>query len=178
MTAGQLAMALREGTPVGPRRFVITIDDGARDGITTAAPILDGLGMRATYCVVPGWARRPGRLTPDQMRRLDLAGHEIANGSFSHRDLRDLGASALRREVVGAQRLIRRMVGREARSFCYPNGAHDAAVRRIVAASGHLIAFTTAEGLRHSATRAMRSPRIVVRGTDTPSELLARIEPT
>ena len=62
MTAGQLAMALREGTPVGPKRFVITIDDGASDGWSHAAPILDELGMRATYCVVPGWAHRPGRL--------------------------------------------------------------------------------------------------------------------
>jgi peptidoglycan/xylan/chitin deacetylase (PgdA/CDA1 family) len=178
MTAGQLAMALREGTPIGPRRFVVTIDDGARDGLSNAAPILDELGMRATYCVVPGWARRPGQLTPHQMRRLALAGHEIADHSLSHRDLRDLGAPGLRREVAGAQRLILRYVGREARTFCFPLGAHDAAARRIVAASGHLIAFTATEGVRHSPSRALRSPRIVVRGSDTPRELLERIAPT
>ena len=178
MTAGQLAMALWEGTPIGPKRFVITIDDGARDGWSHAAPILDELGMRATYCVVPGWAHRPGRLDPDQMRALHLAGHEIADHSLSHRDLRGLGARSLRREVVGAQRLILRYVGREARSFCYPMGVHDAAARRMVAASGHMIAFTSTEGDLHSAARAMRSPRIWVSGSDTPRELVARIDPS
>ena len=98
------------------------------------------------------------------MRALHVAGHEIADHSLSHRDLRGLGARGLRREVVGAQRLIRRYVGREARSFCYPMGVHDAAARRMVAASGHMIAFTSTEGDLHSAARAMRSPRIWVSG--------------
>ena len=175
MTAGQLAMALWEGTPIGPKRFVITFDDGARDGWTNAAPILAELGMRATFCVVPGWAGRRGRLDPEHMRRLGSAGHEIADHSLGHRDLRDLGARRLRRQVFGAQRLIRRYTGREARTFCYPMGGHDAAARRVVAASGHMIAFTATGGDIQSAARAMRSPRIHVSGTDTPRELVARI---
>ena len=118
ITAEELGLAIRTGRPVGPKRFVITIDDGARDGWSNAAPILDDLGMRATYCVVPGRAHRPWQLDPRRMRALHEAGHEIANHSLTHTDLLQLGIRALRHQIFGAQRLIRRYVGHTPRSVC------------------------------------------------------------
>ena len=78
ITAEELGRAIRDEERVGPKRFVITIDDGARDGWSNAAPILDDLGMRATYCVLPGLAHRPWQLDPRRLRGLHEAGHEIA----------------------------------------------------------------------------------------------------
>jgi peptidoglycan/xylan/chitin deacetylase (PgdA/CDA1 family) len=177
ITAEELGRALREGRSVGQKRFVITIDDGARDGWSNAAPILAQLGMRATFCVIPGRADRPWLLDFRRMRRLREAGHEIANHSLGHLDLRTVSGSALRRQVFGARRLIRERVGHTPRTFCYPMGFHDAEVRQVVAAAGNLLAFTTVEGARHSRANSMASPRVRVNAWTTPRELLARVRP-
>jgi peptidoglycan/xylan/chitin deacetylase (PgdA/CDA1 family) len=177
ITAEVLGRAVRDRRAVGRKRFVITIDDGARDGWSNAAPILADLRMHATYCVVPGRAHKPWQLDFRRMRQLRAAGHEIANHSLSHADLPSLPLAELRHQVRKAHRLIAERVGRAPRTFCYPYGHHDAAVRRVVAASGSLLAFTTVHGGTHSAARAMRSPRVRVNGGDSPRALLARMAP-
>jgi peptidoglycan/xylan/chitin deacetylase (PgdA/CDA1 family) len=175
ITAEELGVALRDGLPVGRKRFVITIDDGARDGSKNAAPILERLGMRATYCVVPGRAHMPWQLSFRQMRALRAAGHEIANHSLRHVDLRRLSGASLRRQVVRARDLIRDRVGHAPRSFCYPMGFNDSEARSVVRATGHLLAFTTVSGSWHRTGREMLSPRVRVNGSDTPHEVLANV---
>jgi peptidoglycan/xylan/chitin deacetylase (PgdA/CDA1 family) len=175
ITAEELALALRDHRPVGRKRFVITIDDGARDGWTNAAPILEKLGMHATYCVVAGKSRQSGHLSFRMLRKLREAGHEIANHSLTHADLSSLSLDQLRHEVYGARRLIENRVGHAPLTLCYPYGRHDRAARRVVAAAGHLMAFTTEYGTLHSTSRPMRSPRVRVNGSERPSWLLARM---
>jgi peptidoglycan/xylan/chitin deacetylase (PgdA/CDA1 family) len=175
ITAEELGLALRDGRHVGRKRFVITIDDGARDGYRNAAPILERLGMRATFCVVPGRARMGWQLSFRMMRELRAAGHEIANHSLRHVDLRALSASALRWQVFHARDLIRDRVGHAPRSFCYPMGFHDSEAHRVVRAAGTLLAFTTVSGTWHRTGLEMVSPRVRVNGSDTPQQVLARL---
>ena len=177
ITAEELARAVLAGRTVGPRQFVISLDDGARDGFRNAAPILERLGMRATYCVVPGRTGRDWQLTASQMRRLHARGHEIANHSFTHANLPNLGSQALRRQVDWAADRIRRYVGERPATLCYPFGHHDRRVQRIVARTGHLAAFTTVEGAAGARRERFRWRRVRVSASTSPAELLARLEP-
>jgi peptidoglycan/xylan/chitin deacetylase (PgdA/CDA1 family) len=177
ITAERLALALQDGRRVGRRRFVITLDDGARDGYRNAAPVLADLGMVATYCVTPGRAGRRWQLGFRHMRTLRDAGHEIANHSLTHADLTAVRGPELRRQVVGAHRLITERVGHAPRTLCYPYGRHDQAARRVVGRAGYLLAFTTASGALHTRRASLRSPRIRVNGWDSPAQLVARLEP-
>jgi peptidoglycan/xylan/chitin deacetylase (PgdA/CDA1 family) len=177
ITAERLARAVQAGRTVGPKRFVITIDDGARDGFRNAKPIMEARGMRGTYCVVPGRADRDWQLSPRQLVRLHAQGHEIANHSLTHRDLPTLGTVALRRQVVWAARRIERFVGERPATFCYPFGHTDLGVQRMVAQTGHLAAFTTVEGAAGVRRQRFRWPRIRVSASTSPSELLSRLRP-
>jgi peptidoglycan/xylan/chitin deacetylase (PgdA/CDA1 family) len=177
ITAEELARAVLAGRTVGPRRFVITFDDGARDGFRNAAPILERLGMRATYCVVPGRTGRDWQLTASQMRRLHARGHEIANHSFTHASLPSLGAHALRRQIAWAADRIRRYVGDRPVTLCYPFGHHDRRVERVVARTGHLAAYTTVAGAAGARRERFRWPRVRVSASTSPRQLLARLEP-
>lgn len=47
--------ALREGKPLPPRAVALTFDDGYRDNLTLAAPLLARLGLPATMFLVPGF---------------------------------------------------------------------------------------------------------------------------
>ena len=177
ITAEELGRAMRAGRTVGRKRFVISIDDGAVDGYHRAAPILERFGYRATYCVTPGRAHKPWKLSFRLMRLLHEAGHEIANHSLSHADLPAISRSRLRREVRRSRRLIAERVGHAPASFCYPYGHHSTAVRRVVARAGHLLAFTTVHGARQSTSSPMRAPRVRVNGSDSPKQLLAKVRP-
>jgi peptidoglycan/xylan/chitin deacetylase (PgdA/CDA1 family) len=46
--------ALDEGRPLPPRAVALTFDDGYRDQLELAVPILEGLGLPATFFLVPG----------------------------------------------------------------------------------------------------------------------------
>jgi peptidoglycan/xylan/chitin deacetylase (PgdA/CDA1 family) len=177
ITSAQLARAVLAGRTVGPKRFVITLDDGGRDGYTAAKPIMEDFGMRGTYCVVPGRMHRDWQLSARHLVSLHANGHEIANHSLTHADLPRLGRLALRRQVAGAARRIARVVGERPVSFCYPYGHHDAGVRRAVARTGHLAAYTTVHGPAGARWQRFRWPRVRVSGSTSPRELLARVRP-
>jgi len=81
----ELASALREGRTVPQGSVVITIDDGYRDTLTVAAPILAERGLPATIYLATGYVSREENQWIDQLysafstrtrQRLRLAGEE------------------------------------------------------------------------------------------------------
>jgi peptidoglycan/xylan/chitin deacetylase (PgdA/CDA1 family) len=180
ITADRLAREFAARREIGPKRLVISIDDGMVDGYTTAHPILMELGMRATYYVNPGKVRDSGpawRISFDQMRELEAAGHDVANHSLEHRDVSQLSGDALTKEVERAQVILERELGHRSRTFCYPLGRYDREARRMVRKSGHTLAFTTEYGAYESTSRPMRAPRIRIQGWDDAADVLAKVAP-
>lgn len=175
VTAAEVAQHLRDREPLPARSFVISIDDGARDGYTNAAPILRALGMRATFYVTPGRVGRPWQLTWPMLRELHAEGHEIANHSMTHAALTALSDDSLRRQIVRAQELIETKVGLRPITFAYPFGYHDARVRRAVRAAGLRLAFTTAWGAVTDTAPRMKAPRVRVHASDSGGALLVRL---
>lgn len=180
ITAHRLARKFEKRRTVGPKRFVISIDDGIADGYTTAHPLLLDAGMRATYYVNPGKVRDTGPswlISFDQMRALRAAGHDIASHSLDHADLTQLSGAALREQVEDAQAILTEELGYRPRTFCYPLGRNDIEARRVVQESGLTLAFTTAHGALQSTSSPMSAPRIRINGWDTASDVLVKVAP-
>jgi peptidoglycan/xylan/chitin deacetylase (PgdA/CDA1 family) len=177
ITAEQLAVSFAAHERPGPKRFVITIDDGAIDGYTNVRPILGDLRMSATFFVNPGHVGRSTKMDWDELRELRAEGHDIANHSLSHADLTALSGTKLKAQIEGAERILAKQLGYRPVTFCYPYGFHDAEARAQVKSSGFVLAFTTAYGAREDSSHPYRAPRLRMHPSDSPADVLAKVAP-
>jgi len=161
LTAEEL---LAEGGP-RPGTAVVTFDDGWRNWLTGALPVLRRLGVRATFYVCPGLFGLPhpelagpeaALLDEDGARELAAAGMELGSHSLTHPDLRKLDDEPLAFELEESKAVIERITGRSCRTFAYPYGLYDERVVHAAAAAGYELAF----GWLPGAWRPLEAPRL------------------
>jgi peptidoglycan/xylan/chitin deacetylase (PgdA/CDA1 family) len=124
------------------------------------------------------WAGRPvivrgsrQPVTPEQLRR--LASHdlvEIGAHTVWHPWLPLLSLEEQRAEIIGSKEWLQQLLGEGVLTFAYPDGAHDAATKAIVAEGGFEGACTTSRGAVTARADLLAMPRLGV--DDQPAELL------
>jgi len=157
---------------VGPRRFLVTFDDGYRSVHDVALPLLLALGVPATVFVCAGMLGGTSRwmaemasealVTADQTAALHAAGLDIGLHGLDHTLLAGLPATQLRRQTGHAARLLAEVTGTWPRAFAYPGGRHDGAARAAVAGAGMRAAFAT-----HDSAGPYAVARVDINSTDT-----------
>jgi peptidoglycan/xylan/chitin deacetylase (PgdA/CDA1 family) len=120
------------------------------------AEIADGLGVSV-----------PDRPTEEfsaidwsQAREMDSAWISIGSHTVSHPILPHVADEGLAQELSLSREVLSEKLGREIKTFCYPNG--DAASREFAAAksAGYSVAVTTELRLSNSSDNAVALPRI------------------
>lgn len=152
VTAEQL---LDTGRPLARGTAVLSFDDGWRDAVTVVAPLLQRLGVRATFYLNPGlWgaahhvvAGDAGRLmTADEARALARTGMELGAHSMRHDDLRTLGDAELAADLAACRDAIGELTGTPCRTLAYPFGAYDERVQRAAQTAGYGLAWAWLPG--------------------------------
>ncbi|MFD4635226.1 polysaccharide deacetylase family protein [Streptomyces sp. NPDC058284] len=134
----------------------LTFDDGYRDFVDHALPLLRQHDCTATVFVLPGrlggenaWdplgPRKP-LLDAEGIRHIAESGMEIASHGLTHVDLTKADDRLLRREVGGSRAALYALTGREVQGFCYPYGHVDARVTAAVREAGYRYACAIAPG--------------------------------
>ena len=107
------------------RRLALTFDDGPDpDWTPRVLDVLAAAGVRATFFLIGERAAR----APEVVRRIAAEGHEIANHSWSHRNLWLCGPRATRREIARGHETLTRLAGAPPRHFRPPWGMVNAAM--------------------------------------------------
>lgn len=162
-SSGRNILALEQllGPDPPPNEGVaITFDDGHRDNLTRAAPILERYSAPATLFLATGftdsgrpypWAAQSRDdsghdctmlpMTWDEVRELASRGWNIEAHGVSHRDLARLPLDAVAEEMAQSAEAIAHHIGRRPVAFSYPFGSATAETVRLAQTSGYSLQF-------------------------------------
>jgi peptidoglycan/xylan/chitin deacetylase (PgdA/CDA1 family) len=176
---GYQAIALRD--LIGMRRatewlteklVVITVDDGYRDFLGMAAPVLRQHHCAPFFVVT----ERPGAgdaadshppLSRDEIKTFITEGCAIGANTMNHPRPTELPARKVAREIDGSRETIPDKACAMRESLAYPYGDHDSDIGRRVAAGGLSLACTVDEGLNHPAIDDSLLRRTRINGQDS-----------
>lgn len=175
LTVSEMLAALAGGT-LPERPVLITFDDGYRDTLTAAVPVMADRGMTSTVYVTTGvvGGNSPGgdpMLTWSQVGEVAGLGHEIGAHSHTHPQLDTLSRTAMRREISGSRGTLQAATGLPVESFAYPHGYSDERVRRAVRAAGFSSACSVKNALSSPSDPPFTLSRLMVMATTTDAEL-------
>src|SRR5712692_2682768 len=169
ITQQELFAALEHGASLPLRPVMITFDDGYRDVLWNAAPVLARLHMPATACVITG--RISGHdssfLTWPELRTLEAHGIQIGSHTVHHSDLTRLSNSAALHELEDSRQILERHLHHPVQWFAYPIGAEDARIRPLVREAGYVLAVTEHPGVEQAANHPFELHRYEIRDTTT-----------
>jgi peptidoglycan-N-acetylmuramic acid deacetylase len=123
----------------------LTLDAGA-----DAAPVpamlktLREHNVKITFFLTGKWIKD----NPELARQIVVDGHEIANHSFTHPDMRHLSDTAILKELADTEALLAETTGASSRPlFRPPFGAYDERVLELVVGAGYLPIYWTLDSL-------------------------------
>jgi peptidoglycan/xylan/chitin deacetylase (PgdA/CDA1 family) len=167
-----------DGVPLPRRAVLITFDDGYRDNLEHAAPILARHGYPAVVFVSVACLGdlRPlpheehlaarGLVNPtlgwDELAELEAAGVRVESHGISHRPLAQLPVDEAANEIVLSKLRLEERLGRPVRSFAYVKGseAHFRPMHvSLLRQAGYELAFTSVSGSNDRSSEPLRLNR-------------------
>lgn len=163
----------------------LTFDDGYRNNLQYALPVLQACGFTATCYVMSqllgktnSWDIENGveqadLMTADQIRQWVRGGMEIGAHTQTHCKLPELSDADAARQIGACRAELSAIVGEPVEHFCYPYGLYEERHAAMVRAAGYQTATTTRRGKVQVGADAFQLHRVpVVRSTYLPQFLL------
>jgi peptidoglycan/xylan/chitin deacetylase (PgdA/CDA1 family) len=154
VTVAELAAKLAAGaSAVG--FAALSFDDGMRNNLTAAAPILARLAIPATVYITVGsvagqspWiSGREGTMLNDQeIRLLHARGWEVGAHTVTHPDMSKLSYKQCLTEITNSRQVLEDLTGAPVRTFAYPFGSYGPAAVAASRDAGLLASVTTGSG--------------------------------
>jgi peptidoglycan/xylan/chitin deacetylase (PgdA/CDA1 family) len=163
LSAGLKNPALLPAKPV-----VITVDDGYKDFLKVAKPLLAGKGFPAGLFVYPAFVGARAGLSRKDLADLQASGVDIGSHSETHAYLtrRPAGETPearqarLQSELAGSREKLRAWSGGEVIALSYPYGLWDQEIADAAQAAGYELMFTVDPGSNH-----LDTPRVALKRT-------------
>jgi peptidoglycan/xylan/chitin deacetylase (PgdA/CDA1 family) len=166
------------GAPLPQRAVLLTFDDGYRDNLENALPILRRHGYPAVLFVPIGFLD-DGRPLPheeslrllgvrnetldwDELAELEAGGIRIESHGIGHRPLSELDPAEATREIALSKLRLEERLGREVEAFAFVKGSladYRPEHASLVQQAGYRLAFTSVSGANGPSTDRFRLRR-------------------
>jgi glycosyltransferase involved in cell wall biosynthesis/peptidoglycan/xylan/chitin deacetylase (PgdA/CDA1 family)/SAM-dependent methyltransferase len=178
--------ALMRNEQLPGKPIILTFDDGYRDFLTAAMPVLRYYGFSATGFLVAeriggvaNWDSAYGEAAPllswQEVHALQDAGIEFGCHSAMHWPMTGMSLGELTEDTARSRAILEEGLGATVNSLAYPHGAENEFVRRTVADLGFRAAVTCNPGISRLGDDPLRLRRIDVPGGCTPGRLLGLV---
>lgn len=127
---------------------IIYFDDGFKDNLTVALPILEKYHMSATVFVVPRYCDESNGeyMNWDEVRDISKRGVEIGSHTTNHQSLTNCTEEEVYHELTTSKERIEKEIGVSVTAFSYPKGRVNRKISEFVKKAGYAHAITTAYG--------------------------------
>ena len=154
LSLDDVADIFENGRPIPPRAVVLTFDDGYRNFLTQAVPVLSRYGFPAIVYVVPSligkkaeWLALDGHPTPamlsaEEILQVRKAGFDVGSHNLVHERMAEKPLERQIYEAEESKRMLEALLNEEVRHFCYPYGSHNADSLEAVERAGYTTAVT------------------------------------
>ncbi len=164
------------GAPLPPKAVLLTFDDGYRDNLENALPILRRHGYPAVLFVPIGFLddTRPlpheeslrllgisnETVEWDELAELEAGGVRIESHGIGHKPLSELEPAEATREIALSKLRLEERLGREVEAFAFVKGSladYRPEHASLVQQAGYKLAFTSVSGANSSDERPVPS---------------------
>jgi peptidoglycan/xylan/chitin deacetylase (PgdA/CDA1 family) len=180
----ELLSYLQDKSPLPQKPVLITFDDGYKETLTNAAPILAKHKMPATLFIYSDRLKSSessGGLTVDELKELQRLGWSIQAHTISHADLSSFAPNnkeGAMRELVENKDLIEKSLGTEVTALAYPYGAYTKEVEDWAKEAGYLTCFLIEEGPNNLNPNPYRLNRHMLYAKDTLEDFAHKVSST
>jgi peptidoglycan/xylan/chitin deacetylase (PgdA/CDA1 family) len=189
---GYKGLSMRELTPYieGEKTgkvVGITFDDGYRNNLINAAPILnqynftatcylvsERIGSSNTWDIDKGITQRP-LMTHSEIQEWINTGLDIGAHTLTHPLLEELSEQESKKEIHNCKIKLEQMFNLPIKDFCYPFGRFNESHLILVEKAGYRTATTMTRGRTTLQSNIFKLPRIPVTNRTLPHLFLAKI---
>jgi peptidoglycan/xylan/chitin deacetylase (PgdA/CDA1 family) len=136
------------------RPLAITFDDGFRDNLTVALPLLEKFSLPMTLFVAAGFIDQEGYLSEEELR--EISKHPLitigAHGLW-HRHFNRLTPDDARFELFESRRVLEEVVGQKIDLMAWPFGECNEELERLCAECGYKAGWSVWKGTNSTYSR-------------------------
>ena len=136
------------------RSVALTFDDGYRDNLTVALPLLEKFQLPMTLFVVAGFVGREGYLSKEDLREIS-AQPLVTIGAHGlwHRHFNRLTASEARFELIESRRMLSALTGKTVDLLAWPYGECNQGLEQLSEECGYRASWSVWKGTNSTHSR-------------------------
>ncbi len=162
---------LKKDKPLPKRAVVLTFDDGYKNFLEYAYPILKKYNFHAIVYLLSNlignkaiWFKKDNRETPpllsfDEVCFLKKQGIDFGSHGRNHRKLAEIPLSLAKEEIELSKKELEELFGFEFKHFCYPYGSLNKKVKTLVKNAGYVSGVSCFRGAVYRGCDLYEIPR-------------------